>query len=306
VGGSIIRATLKVYNNSTASSGYDVRGVADNTWGETSITYNNKPTVGSVLRSVTSVASGTWASIDVTPLVKGNGLVGLALTTSSSTGKSFGSRESANKPQLVVDSTGGTVATSTPTNTPTATPVGAATSTPTPTPTSTPVSAPTNTPTSTPSSGGTTTTFVSVADAYVDSSNPTVNNGTGTTLRIDGSPVINSYIKFNVSGLTGTVTQATLRVFANSSLSGGYLANGESDSTWGETTLTYSNAPAPGAQLGTSGAVSTGTWTSVTVTGYITGNGTWSFVLTDPSATALSLASRESGANAPQLVITTQ
>ena len=42
------------------------------------------------------------------------------------------------------------------------------------------------------------------------------------------------------------------------------------------------------------------------VTAYITGDGTYSFGITDPSSTAINLASRESGANAPQLVITYQ
>jgi hypothetical protein len=36
----------------------------------------------------------------------------------------------------------------------------------------------------------------------------------------------------------------------------------------------------------------------------VTGNGTYSFGVTNPNATAISVASRESGANAPQLVIT--
>jgi hypothetical protein len=62
--------------------------------------------------------------------------------------------------------------------------------------------------------------------------------------------------------------------------------------------------PALGGVLGTTAAVTAGTWTSLDVTAYVTGNGTWGFGLTDPSTTALSLASRES-ANPPQLVITT-
>ena len=39
--------------------------------------------------------------------------------------------------------------------------------------------------------------------------------------------------------------------------------------------------------------------------GAVSGNGAYAFALTTTSATALSLASREAGANAPQLVITT-
>jgi hypothetical protein len=147
------------------------------------------------------------------------------------------------------------------------------------------------------------TTFVPVADSYVDSSNPSANFGTSTQIRIDGSPIVNSYLRFSVSGLTGTVTSATLRIFANSSLSAGYVAHAVADNTWGETSITYSNAPTIGSAIGSSGAATSGAWTSVDVTTYVTGNGTLSFGLTDPSSTALSMASRESGANAPQLII---
>lgn len=142
------------------------------------------------------------------------------------------------------------------------------------------------------------------ADAYVDSSKPTVNNGTLTTLRVDGSPVVNSYLQFSVQGLTGTITNATLRIFVNNSLSAGYAVHSVAINTWGETTITFNNAPAMGGTLGTSGAVTTGTWTTVNVTAYITGNGTYSFGLSDSSATALGMASRES-TNKPQLIITT-
>jgi hypothetical protein len=41
------------------------------------------------------------------------------------------------------------------------------------------------------------------------------------------------------------------------------------------------------------------------VTAYITGNGTYNLALTTPGSTAVSLASRQSGANAPQLVVET-
>jgi hypothetical protein len=41
------------------------------------------------------------------------------------------------------------------------------------------------------------------------------------------------------------------------------------------------------------------------VTPLLTGNGTYNIALTTTNATAFSLASRESGANAPQLIIET-
>jgi len=119
---------------------------------------------------------------------------------------------------------------------------------------------------------------------------------------VDASPVIRSYLRFNVSGLTGSATSATLRIWANSAQSSGYDVFGVADTTWGETTINDSNAPPFGAKLGSSGAVTSGSWTSVTVTSAVTGNGLISFGLSTTSSTALALSSRE-GANPPQLVI---
>ncbi len=115
---------------------------------------------------------------------------------------------------------------------------------------------------------------------------------------------MNSYLRFSINGLSGTVKKATLRVYANSSSSTGYAIRSVADNTWGESTITYSNAPAfSSTALGSMSSFSTGAWTTVDITPYITGNGTYSIALTTAGA-QINLASRESGANAPQLVIT--
>ena len=155
------------------------------------------------------------------------------------------------------------------------------------------------------SSGSTTTTFRPVVDAYVDSSHPSSNYGSSTALRVDGSPKVRSYLKFSLTGLSGTVTKVSLRLYATSSQSTGYDVFSVSETSWTETGITGSNAPAPAAsKTGSSGKVSKNTWTTVDVTSLVAGNGTISIALTTPSSTALSLSSRE-GANPPQLVVTT-
>jgi hypothetical protein len=156
-----------------------------------------------------------------------------------------------------------------------------------------------------PVQASTTATLTAQADAYVDASNPSTNYGTRTTLRTDNSPVVNSYLKFNVTGLSGnTLSSAVLRVFTNSSNSTGYTVHSVSNTSWGETSITYSNAPAMGSSVGSSGSFGSGVWTSVNVTSLVKGDGLISFGLTSSSSTATSYASRESGANAPQLVLT--
>ena len=75
------------------------------------------------------------------------------------------------------------------------------------------------------------------------------------------------------------------------------------DTTWGEKTITYNNAPALGTSLATTTAVVGGTWMTLDVTAYITAEGTFSFGVSTPGSTAIGLSSRESGANSPQLII---
>ena len=154
------------------------------------------------------------------------------------------------------------------------------------------------------SAAAATASFSTSADSYVDSSNSSANYGSLTQFRVDNSPIIHSYLRFAIQGLSGTVTNVTLRIYANSSSTAGFTVYSVSDSNWDELTINDSNAPPIGASIGSSGSFSGGAWTSVDVTALVNGNGTISLALAGISDTAVSLASRESGANAPQLVIT--
>ena len=98
------KATLKVYNV-TGGTGFSVRDVPSDTWSETTLNWNNKPAYSStVTSSVGSFAVNTWVSIDVTPLVTGDGTYSFALTSSATTPMDFTAKEygAANAPQLVV------------------------------------------------------------------------------------------------------------------------------------------------------------------------------------------------------------
>jgi hypothetical protein len=149
-----------------------------------------------------------------------------------------------------------------------------------------------------------TTTLTPVVDAYVKADSPSTNYGTGTTLRADASPVVNTYLRFDVASLTG-ITNAKLRIYANSASTQGLVVYAVPDDNWGEMALNYTNAPALAGKLGESlAAITASSWVTVDVSSYITGNGMYSFWVATPGTTAISLASRESGANAPQLVVT--
>jgi hypothetical protein len=162
----------------------------------------------------------------------------------------------------------------------------------------------TNPPTATPpSSVSGAITFIPAADAYVTAAIPNTNFGASKMLRFDSNPVVKGYLMFNVQGLTAPVTSARLRIYANSSSTRGCNVYAVPDSSWVERSITFNNAPAPGNQIGSIGAFKGGKWIEVDVTAFVTGNGTYSIALTGINSTAVSLASRETGSRAPQLII---
>ena len=192
--------------------------------------------------------------------------------------------------------------TSTPTTTPTIGPSPTPTDTSTPSNTPTATGTPTNTPTPTNTSATSVITLAAVADARVLQSNPTLNYGTLNRLDVD-NPGQESYLRFTVSGVTGTVQNATLRLFVTNGSSNGPSIYGTSN-TWTETGITWNNRPAATTgvifNLGTATA---STWAEYNVTSYVTGNGTFDFVLLPDSTNGVTLTSRE-GTSPPQLVLT--
>jgi hypothetical protein len=318
----IKRVTLRIFANSNSSTGYVVNSVTNNTWTESTINYNNAPSVGGSLGSSQGITGGTWATIDITPYITGDGTYNLALTSTSSTEISLASREAgSNAPQLVIEADFSPTATPSATTAPTDTPTQTATPTFGPSPTHTDTPTVTVTPSNTPTASATfpptatftptatavisTFTFNPVADAYTNEGSPGTNYGTATTLRADASPLFRSYLRFDIQGLSGSITKVTLRIFTNSASSAGYEVRNVPDNAWGETTINHTNAPAMDGAFAGSGSFGAGVWTTVDITPLVTGNGSYNMALTTTSLTAFSLASRETGANAPQLVIET-
>jgi phospholipase C len=147
-------------------------------------------------------------------------------------------------------------------------------------------------------------TFSPAADAYVAESSPGTNFGSTAQLTVASSPHFRSFLLFNVSGLSGTVTDARLLLHAATSGTGIALRQAQS-STWDETSITYGNAPAFGSVLSRVNSFSSGAVVSISAAAVATTNGTYTIVLTSASTTPISFSSREAGAAvAPQLVIT--
>lgn len=147
------------------------------------------------------------------------------------------------------------------------------------------------------------TTLNATADTYVSASAPTSNFGASTVLRVDGSPILNGLVRFEVPTLPGVVLGARLELFANSNGTGGFRTRAV-NGPWSEGTVTGANQPVLGAVQGISGSVVAGTRGSATVIGVSSGLGRFDIGFDTVTSTAVSFSSRE-GIQTPRLIIET-
>ncbi|MET9400716.1 DNRLRE domain-containing protein [Kitasatospora sp. NPDC002965] len=135
VTGAKLRIHTDDVSGAESGSGGTFRSLSSTTWSETGLTWNNQPAVdGPVLGSIGSVSRNAWYEVDVTSYVQGNGTFAIGVTSASSDGADYDSRESGSTaPQLVI-----TTDTGTPSPSPTVTSSPTATPTATPTPTTSP------------------------------------------------------------------------------------------------------------------------------------------------------------------------
>ena len=192
--------------------------------------------------------------------------------------------------------------------------INSATPTPTPTPTSTPTPTPTATPTPSPPSP-----LSPLADARVRSSSGTSNYGTDTDIRTrlsSSSSNYESYLKFNLSGVSGGITKATLRLYGRLS---GTSSSGipvsifaVSSTTWTETGITWNNKPTVGTLLATVVVPDTiNRYYEWDLSAYVqsekaAGRNVVSLALKSTAASSpyTIFNSREASSNRPQLVVT--
>jgi len=145
-------------------------------------------------------------------------------------------------------------------------------------------------------------TFTTVADARVNSSNPNSNYGDANDLR--ASNAYQSYLKFVVSGVSGAIEKATLRLFCEDpSADGGAFY--PVDNNWEENTITWNNAPpTSGAPVISAGPVAVDTWVELDITAAILGDSTYSFGIISTTSDRVNYSSRE-GSEPPELVLET-
>ena len=147
-------------------------------------------------------------------------------------------------------------------------------------------------------------TFSPDADTYVNATSPDSNYGGAMTFRLDSTPDVRAYVRFIVKGLAGmSIAHARMMIYSNQGSSLGFQIQSVADNSWGERTTNYGNAPALGGVLAASGPISAGSWVTIDLSAYITGEGMYTFGISTTSKSALSFPTRESGQDAPQLVI---
>lgn len=148
------------------------------------------------------------------------------------------------------------------------------------------------------------------ADTYVDADTPTVAYGTATQLFVDASPQRQAFLQFDLSDVANTVVEARLRLHvsdtANAASPDGGQVAAVTPSSWSEATLTYGDRPITwGPTVAEIGAVTANTWVEVSVTPAVTPGGVVTLGIRSSNTDGATYDSREAGANAPQLVLTT-
>jgi hypothetical protein len=108
-------------------------------------------------------------------------------------------------------------------------------------------------------------------------------------------PDSESYLRFRVTGISGPVRSARLRLWVTEPTVNGPAAFTAADNTWAENAITWANRPA--RALGPTddkGALTAGSWVVYDVRPFMTGDGTYTFLLVTGSSDAVTFIARES------------
>lgn len=123
----------------------------------------------------------------------------------------------------------------------------------------------------------------------------------------NSSQKYNSYLKFDLSPIEGTLISAKLMIYgsANGTISSEVFT--VPDDSWTESGITWSNAPGAGSTLGALSFNTTNKYVEIDVTNYckaeLAGDKTAGFLFTSPNNTAITAVSRHPSSNRPQIVV---
>ncbi len=101
--GAPASARLRLHVTDGSTAGGSVYKVANTTWTESGITWNNAPAItGSPLSSLGTVTTGTWIEFDLGSAIIGNGTYTLAISNGNNDAADYASRETTFAPVLVL------------------------------------------------------------------------------------------------------------------------------------------------------------------------------------------------------------
>ncbi|MEO7294668.1 MAG: DNRLRE domain-containing protein, partial [Candidatus Limnocylindria bacterium] len=105
VGGrSVTSVKLRVYCTSGSKVGGVFARVANSSWSESTVTWNTAPAAGTTVATLGRVAIGSWYEVDLASFISGDGTYTIRVSSTSSDGAAYSSKEGANAPQLVITS----------------------------------------------------------------------------------------------------------------------------------------------------------------------------------------------------------
>ena len=150
-------------------------------------------------------------------------------------------------------------------------------------------------------------TFPAIADTRVEAPTPAQNYGTSSSLRVDGDPRYETLLRFEVSGLSGNVIRAKLRLYASDATVNGPAVY-TTGSEWLENGVTFLSRPAPQAYVASTGPVAASSWAEWDVTAAVQGNGTVNLAVLPTGIDGTVFYSRNTSQAGlrPQLVVTTE
>ncbi len=143
------------------------------------------------------------------------------------------------------------------------------------------------------------------ADAFVSETSPTTNFGRASVIRVAASPVVRTYIRFDVDLHSNEIRRVSLLLWSRTRSRGGYQAR-LVEGRWSERRINYENAPELSLRFVASGRLRARRWKAVDVTSLVAGDRSVNLALTTASSDGADFASRESGLHAPRLVVETE
>ncbi len=134
-----------------------------------------------------------------------------------------------------------------------------------------------------------TKTFSPAEDTFATENNPANPMGSEPTIIVHSAAGYKKegFIKFDITGITEAVQSVKLKmnyVFTNGTPAGKTQVWSNADTTWTEDTLTWDDRPVKTALITEfDNPTELGTWLEVDLTGYVTGNGTYSLTMVTES-----------------------